>query len=286
MKTDSLFYFLLQTAPGILFELLGQPAQLAAAYEFRSVELKQTAFRIDGVLLPRSSSADQTVFLIEVQFQSDPHFYQRFFAEIFLFLRQNSHIRNWQAVVLFAKHSIEPEETKAFQALLASDQVHRIYLEDLRQSPPPSLGIGLVQLIVAETNQTLSLARTMLSQSKAETIPLLSTAAIMEMIETIVVYKFPHLSREEIEHMLGVSELKQTRVYQEALQEGRQEGLIEGILEAIELGLELKFGQAGLQLMSEISQISDLAILKSIQAGLRQVQTLDELRTLYPNQSE
>jgi predicted transposase YdaD len=39
-----------------------------------------------------------------------------------------------------------------------------------------------------------------------------------------MIYKFPQLSREEIERMFGLSELKQTKVYQEALQEGRQEG--------------------------------------------------------------
>jgi predicted transposase YdaD len=53
----------------------------------------------------------------------------------------------------------------------------------------------------------------------------------MELIETIVVYKFPSLSREAIENMLGLSELRQTKVYQEALQEGEQIGRTEGKLE-------------------------------------------------------
>jgi predicted transposase YdaD len=47
---------------------------------------------------------------------------------------------------------------------------------------------------------------------------------IIELIEAAMVYKFPILSREEIEQMFSLSELKQTRVYQEALEEGRQEG--------------------------------------------------------------
>ncbi len=55
---------------------------------------------------------------------------------------------------------------------------------------------------------------------------------VVELIETVVLYKFPHLSREEIEAMLALSELKQTRVYQEALEEGRQEGIEQGKLEA------------------------------------------------------
>ena len=52
-------------------------------------------------------------------------------------------------------------------------------------------------------------------------------AQLIELIETIVVYTFPRLSREEIATMLGLSDLKETRVYQEtreeALKEGRQE---------------------------------------------------------------
>ena len=68
---------------------------------------------------------------------------------------------------------------------------------------------------------------------------------------------------------------------QEGIQTGRQQGLLEGVLESIELGLELKFGQEGLQLFPEISQISDLAVLREIQSGLRQFNSLDELRAIY-----
>ena len=227
MKTDSLFYYLFQTAPALLFELLGQPAQLATAYEFRSVELKQTAFRIDGVLLPRSSAKEQTVFFVEIQFQGDPYFYDRFFAEIFLFFRQNPQVIKWQAVVLFAKRNIEPTLTETFQMLLDSNRVNRIYLEDLQQIPSDSLGIALVQLIMAEAKQAMNQAQTLITQAENKDTSL-STAVIIELIETIIVYKFPQLSREEIEKMLGLSEIKKTRVYQEALQEGRQEGLQEG----------------------------------------------------------
>jgi predicted transposase YdaD len=40
--------------------------------------------------------------------------------------------------------------------------------------------------------------------------------------------KFSQLSRQEIEAMFLVSDIKQTRVYQEAKQEGEQEGRQEG----------------------------------------------------------
>ena len=48
LKTDSLSYSLFETAPSILFELIGQP-ELAPGYTVESVELKQTAFLVDDV---------------------------------------------------------------------------------------------------------------------------------------------------------------------------------------------------------------------------------------------
>ncbi|MFO7089797.1 DUF2887 domain-containing protein [Arthrospira platensis PCC 7345] len=48
---------------------------------------------------------------------------------------------------------------------------------------------------------------------------------IIDIIETIVIYKLPQISREEIAQMLGITDLKQTRFYQEAFADGCQEGL-------------------------------------------------------------
>jgi predicted transposase YdaD len=40
VKTDSLFYKLFNTSPGIFFELIGRDATVGTGYEFRSVEIK------------------------------------------------------------------------------------------------------------------------------------------------------------------------------------------------------------------------------------------------------
>ena len=57
------------------------------------------------------------------------------------------------------------------------------------------------------------------------------------MIYTVFVYKFPKLSREEIETMLGLSELKQTKVYQEAVEEGELKAKLEMVPVLLELGM-------------------------------------------------
>jgi predicted transposase/invertase (TIGR01784 family) len=88
MKTDSLFYRLFQTLPQLLFDLIAQPTRDGAQYHFASVELKQTAFRLDGLFLPPAAQPDWPLFFVEVQFQRDPDLYSRVFAEAFLYLRQ------------------------------------------------------------------------------------------------------------------------------------------------------------------------------------------------------
>jgi predicted transposase YdaD len=70
---------------------------------------------------------------------------------------------------------------------------------------------------------------------------------VLELIETVLVYKFPKLSRQEVEAMFTYSDLKQTRVYQEAREEGEQRGEQRGLKLGEQLGLKLG-EQKGLKL--------------------------------------
>jgi len=49
---------------------------------------------------------------------------------------------------------------------------------------------------------------------------------LLEFAETILIYKLKTLSREEIERMFTLGDLRQTKVYQEAKQEGEQRGCL------------------------------------------------------------
>jgi len=49
VKTDTIFYQLLQTFPGLIFELLGESTQKAENYQFSSREIKELARRFDGI---------------------------------------------------------------------------------------------------------------------------------------------------------------------------------------------------------------------------------------------
>src|SRR5512143_273996 len=101
----------------------------------------------------------------------------------------------------------------------------RVYLEDLKQRTDLTPGLWLMQLIVAEPELAMSQARVLLTARGSLTADP-DWLGWLDLIETIVVYKLPQLSREEIQRMLHLPEveLKQTRFYQDVFAEGRSEG--------------------------------------------------------------
>jgi hypothetical protein len=71
----------------------------------------------------------------------------------------------------------------------------------------------------------------------------------------------------------------------EGLREGRSEGLIEGLIEGLQQGivlaLKIKFGLVGSALTSEIREIRDPALLRSIMERIETAATVDEVRATY-----
>ncbi|WP_017328126.1 Rpn family recombination-promoting nuclease/putative transposase [Synechococcus sp. PCC 7336] len=259
MKTDSIFYRLFAVYPASFFELVGLPAEETQSYRFDSVEVKQTAFRIDGVFLPLGPQ--HPILFCEVQFQSDPNLYKRLFSEIFLYLRHESSTVTWRAVVLFARRSIEPSNRINYQPLLDSPYVQRLYLDELEEKEE-TLGVGRVRLAIESEEAAGDRARQLLARAQQVTDAVLRRE-IVELIEIVLVYKFPRLSREEIEAMLGLSDLKQTKVYQEALAEGREEGREEGIHQGLlQVAREMLANGMSVDRVSQLTKLSREEVLQ------------------------
>ncbi|MFI3197895.1 MAG: DUF2887 domain-containing protein, partial [Methylococcaceae bacterium] len=160
----------------------------------------------------------------EVQYQPDHDFYGRLFSEITLYLYLNKPKRNWLALVIYPNRSIEKSTSIEFLPFLNSPQLQRIYLEDYQNRSDLSPTLEFIRLIASDKEQTITRAKEL-----ADRLDKIDVDGL-DFIETILVYKLPHLSREEIKKMLALNEveLRQTRFYQEVSAEGRQEGLQEG----------------------------------------------------------
>ena len=75
--------------------------------------------------------------------------------------------------------------------------------------------------------------------------------------------------------------LQQSPWYQQILQEGIEIGEQRGILSGIEIWLELKFGELGKEIFSEINTVEDIQVLETILSSLKTVETIEKLREIY-----
>jgi predicted transposase/invertase (TIGR01784 family) len=246
MRRDTIFYALFQQSPGLLFELLEEKPFNAGAYRFDSVAVKEPKFEIDGVFLPPEDPG--VVYFCEVQFQKDERLYERMFGESFLyFYRNRERFTDWQAVVIYPTRATEQEVTHPYQALLESERFHRVYLDELGEMEELPLGVALMALTTVAEERAPEVARALMSRARQEDIPVPVIRRIMEMIATIMVYKFTNLSRQEVDAMLG-SALQETRVYREAQEEAGQ------LL--VSRQLRRRFGELPSEVVEQISGLS------------------------------
>ncbi|MFQ3607408.1 MAG: Rpn family recombination-promoting nuclease/putative transposase, partial [Chloroherpetonaceae bacterium] len=222
MSTDKLIYLLLQLLPQGFFSLIGRSPDDASRYQFKSVELKEVAFRIDGLFIP---DADDVTYFVEAQFQRDEQFYARFFAEIFLYLKQYP-TRRWEAVVIYPSHSAEQKELEAYREFLALKQVKRIYLNAL--PPSDSVAIALFEMLIVPKEEVGALARKIAPRADKVQMALL-----------LKILSYKNITEEEVKTMLEIEEelLKDTPFYKEVFAKGRQEGKQEGRQEGKQEGL-------------------------------------------------
>lgn len=276
MRRDSIFYKLFQQSPTLLFELVTNPPTNADSYRFDSVAVKEPKFEIDGVFLPPESDGAGVVYFCEVQFQKDEQLYERVWAESSLyFYRNRARFSDWQAVIIYPSRSIEQSDIHPHRSLLNGGQVHRVYLDelgDIRQLP---IWVALMVLTTVDEEQAPEEARYLLTRTTQEMLSP-SSRAIIELITTIMVYRFEQLTQAEVESMLGIT-LKETRVYREIKEEGREEGREEATANLILRQLTKRFGELSEEIRSSISGLP-LPVLEDLSEALLDFTSLADLQ--------
>jgi predicted transposase/invertase (TIGR01784 family) len=226
MKTDKWFYQLFLTMPGIIPELIPNiPSD--CEFDYIAPVIKEREFRLDGLFIPKSENWNIPLIFLEAQMQSDAGFYGRYFAEIFLYLQQYPEKRPWQGLLILHNRQQYLGESVPYQIMLR-EQVKRLYLEDLLPRTDLGSNLALLKLLVLEETEAFHLGRNILEQSDTQT----TFQHRLNLIETILVNKFPHLGTQEILRMLDLktTDITQSRFYQEVVEVGRQEGLQAGLL--------------------------------------------------------
>ena len=184
--------------------------------------------------------------------------------------------------MIYPHRGIEKSTSVEFLSFLNSPQLHRIYLEDYQNRTDLSPTLEFIRLIASDKQQTITRAKEL--ADRLDKIDLDG----LDFIETILVYKLPHLSREEIKKMLSLYEveLKQTRFYQEIAEEERKEGRQEGrqaeCVNLLSRQLRRKFGVQP-QLENNLQALTDLPLekLENLADALLDFNAMTDLETWF-----
>ncbi|MDZ7360055.1 MAG: Rpn family recombination-promoting nuclease/putative transposase [candidate division KSB1 bacterium] len=262
MKTDSIINRFFREFPSEFFALIGENQQKAERYEFVSVEVKEQAFRFDGVFKPKTN--EDRLYFFEAQFKKDADFYLRFFGEVAVYLRQNQPENPWQATVLFPTPEFDPGVHQHYREFFESGRIKRIYLAELPAEVIERFPLNLLKILIDSNQEALATAETIIRQLPLQVQDEKTQETIVELLFNLLLNKLPQMSRTEIEKMFEpfLSDIKKSRAYQEIAEEGRQEKTREFARILLRKRMSLKF-------ISEVTGLSP-AELRALKKGLPQ----------------
>jgi predicted transposase/invertase (TIGR01784 family) len=155
--------------------------------------------------------------------QPDPDLYYRIHNELATYLKQYQPPNPWTTLVIYPNEATECK-IPHLERFLAFANLHRIYLNQI--PPGLSFGMDLLRLVVAPPEEVPQTGRDLVEQLK-EFEPSFSQKCL-ELVTELVSRKFPDITEEEIERMLGLAQLEQTRPYQQGFEIGVQTGEASG----------------------------------------------------------
>jgi predicted transposase/invertase (TIGR01784 family) len=245
MRRDTLYYQIFKEFPELLFQLTGDSPLNAAEYRFNSVAVKEPTFTIDGVFEPLVLDGTGIMYLAEVQMQPDPRLYERTFAELFaLFYRSRELYNDWKCVMIYLSRSTEQRFTHPYRALLNSDQVQIIYLDELGNIRDLPLIMSLAVLPTVPPKKAPAEARDILARAKEQPQ---QYEAIVGLVTRVMSYMFLDQSPQEIDKMLDI-QFEETRVYKDT----RAQVTLNMVIKQ----LERRCGQLKIELVRGVTALS------------------------------
>jgi predicted transposase YdaD len=184
--------------------------------------------------------------------------------------------QDWRIVIIYPSRSTEQSRSKMPPELFTSGRITRIYLNELGEIEQLPIGLAMMVLTTKEGNAAVTAAKNLLARPVEAT----EKDGIMDMVVTIMSYKFITLNRAEVLQMLDIT-IDEVRAFQDAKNEGRTEGRAEGQLAARQEML-LEFLQEELGDLSKKSQsmVAALSIdqLKQLSATRKNFKTEKDLK--------
>lgn len=211
-------------------------SEVTVAYRVHSQALTMASFneKTIDILLDLFKELSQLNLLSdkELLFCKQLFFYQYVLAGAWRQLRR----RNWQAVIIFAKRSIEPDFPHQYHSLLS--QLHRVYLDELSIDPNQAIGVNIAELVIANDDVAIDVAKALIAQTRQQIDDSGFQQIVLDLVKAVLVYKLGKDKEQEVKIMFTKEDMKKAWLVQEFMAEAKLEGKAEGKLEGKAEGVQ------------------------------------------------
>ena len=287
MRTDDLFFEFFKLVPNATFELF-QFTPLCR-YEFEAPvvkkEIKKVERRMDGLLKP--TEAEHPHYFVEFQGYNDKTIYWRLLHQISLYheLEPEQGKKKWQAFVIFLDSSYDPGLKSLGSLAHGADKwLHTGTLGQLLNSiTNPSPVLDVLRPVIADSEEVQEKAPVWaknLSRLRGLTY-VGAQARLQQIFVQFVIQKLTHLSRKEIDRMLGLTPLEQTVAGKELIELGRQEAKRESIIYL----LTTRFGPVSPSIQAQINAVTEIAHLDQLFSDALTFTSFELFKQGLPDQS-
>jgi predicted transposase/invertase (TIGR01784 family) len=215
MKTDILFYKLLELEPALLLHLAHIEPPKGVQYQFQAIELKDTAKRTDAVLLPDTTEAP--LIVAEVQFWRDATIYDRLVGESARLRLQMTDYPLLQMVVVFPAREIDPGAS-VWSPLVHAGVIRVVYLNEVLEeqtgdeehdrSPEERTALLLLNLTVSPDDEAADRRRLPdFVQNVVATKNIALQKVFRDLFVSLYTSKYKHLTIDEVRAMINTAEI-------------------------------------------------------------------------------
>jgi predicted transposase/invertase (TIGR01784 family) len=150
--------------------------------------------------------------------------------------------------------------------------VKRIYLDEFPMPPNPPVGLSILRLVIASTEETKPLATQLIHQAESEITDSELSSKVIELVGRWIVTRLPEMKDDEVEAMFQLSDIRKTQFWKDVHAKGRKEGRQEGREEGRQEGKMLAKRELARKLhvqgktVKEIAEVLDLSRAQAHQA--------------------
>ena len=270
MKTDKLFYTIFLSQPSLIHELIPSiPPD--CEYTYKAPVIKETEFRLDGVLTPVRE--DLPLIFLEAQMQRDSEFYGRYFAELFLYLYQYKIKTAWLGLLIIKNRQDDLGLELPYENELKT-RITRLYLEDLLPLKDLTPNLALLKLIVVDNSEVANLGKSILMDAENEG----EFQRRFRLIEAILKSKLPQLTIEEVLEMfdLKTAKMPELGAYEALVKYWEDKGEERGEAKLLIRLLTRRCGALSDELQAKIQALS-IPELESLGEALLDFQGMEDL---------